>query len=56
MFLMQAMKPVDDEGEQAMANVLAVINKVSAQCSAGLTSVGFTVSGLSRFRLFLPYK
>lgn len=29
MFLMQVMKPEDERGEEAMANVLAVINKVS---------------------------
>lgn len=49
MFLMQAIKPVDDEGGEAMANVLAVINKVSGQ------PAGVVLGSGCRCRLSLPF-
>lgn len=38
MYLMQAMRPDDDRGEEAMANVLAVINKASWRSRCGFYS------------------
>lgn len=43
MYLMQAVKPDDERGEEAMAHILAVMNKVPTDCCAStFRSYGLT--------------